>query len=299
LEDLLPDMLNNPTGEEIDNLLREVSINLELEGLIGKGGQKHVYKAVDVENGNSVVFKVLTSNTDTLERVKREIYAVDVIGHQYIPRIIETNADTVTSSGQLIWIVEEFISGKCLRDILSEGKTFTLEEVVSFIDLMFEILEKSASHNIIHRDIKPENIILDLEGNYWLIDFGISRHLDLDSITLTHAPFGLFTIGYSAAEQFRNRKKEIDIRADLFSVGVVATEMIQGYNPYLHKATDILEVIKRIEQQPLPALRIQGDDRFLMAKFIKLLGDNRLSRRPKSVEEAKQIFELVKETLTY
>ncbi len=291
-------MLGMPSGDEVDDLMAAVSRSLELKGLIGKGGQKHVYKAIDTDNGEDLVFKVLKPNTDTLERVKREISAVDVIGHSSIPKVFETNADQVTSSNDLIWIVEEFIGGNSLREVLKSGKTFTLQEVVNFLDEMFSILELSEAHNIVHRDIKPENIILDPDGKFWLIDFGISRHLDLESITVTHAPFGLFTIGYSAAEQFRNRKKDIDIRADLFSLGVVATEMIQGYNPYLHKATDILQVIKRIEQQPLPALRIKGDDRFLMAKFIKILGDNRLSRRPKSVVEAKKIFELVKTTLS-
>ena len=83
----------------------------------------------------------------------------------------------------------------------------------------------------------------------------------------------------------------------MFSLGVVITEMIQGYNQYLHKANDILQVIKRIEQQPLPALRIKGDDRFLLAKFIKILGDNRLSRRPKSIKEAKKILDVIRPTL--
>lgn len=291
-------MLNDITISDVEDLLPEVSCRLELQGLIGKGGQKQVYKAVNLEDDNPVVFKVLKPNTDTLARVKREILAVNAINHAHVPKIFETNVDHVIDSDKLIWIVEEFIDGDCLRDILKSGTIFTLSEIVEFLDIMFSILEKTEAQNIVHRDIKPENIIIDRHGKYWLIDFGISRHLDLESITLTHAPYGLFTIGYSAAEQFRNRKKDIDIRADLFSLGVVATEMIQGYNPYLHNATDILQVIKRIEQQPLPALRIAGDDRFLMAKFIKILGDNRLSRRPKSIDEAKQIFSVVKPTLT-
>ena len=291
-------MLNTFTELEVEQLLSQVSCRLGLEGLIGKGGQKHVYKALNLDTGEPFVFKVLKPTADTLERVKREIHAVDAIEHACIPKVFETNAGRVTGPDELIWIVEEFIDGESLRDILKGGRVFTLSEIVDFLDVMFSILEKSESKNIVHRDIKPENIMIDSGGGYWLIDFGISRHLDMESITITHAPYGLFTIGYSAAEQFRNRKKEIDIRADLFSLGIVVSEMIQGFNYYLHKATDILQVIKRIEQQPLPALRIKGDDRFLMAKFIKILGDNRLSRRPKSVKEAKKIFELVKPTLS-
>lgn len=291
-------MLDEITRTQVESLLPEVSRSLCLQNKIGKGGQKIVYKAENKKNGKPVVFKILKPNIDTLARVKREIRAVNMINHTNVPKILETNANQINDPNKLIWLVEEFIDGECLRDILKNKQIFNLSEIVDFLDIMFSILEKTEAQKIIHRDIKPENIIVDVQGKYWLIDFGISRHLDLKSITLTHAPYGLFTIGYSAAEQFRNRKKEIDIRADLFSLGVVVTEMIQGYNPYLHKATDILQVIKRMEQQPLPALRIIGDERFLMAKFIKILGDNRLSRRPKSIQEAKQIFDIIKPTLT-
>lgn len=292
-------MLTDISYSEVQGLLSNVPFRLELQNLIGKGGQKQVYKAFNIDEKVTVVFKVIRSSDDSLARVKREIRAVKLINHKYVPEILESNIDQVSSSNDLIWIVEKYINGKCLREVLQSGKTFSLSEVLRFLDIMFSILEKAEEKNIVHRDIKPENIIVDEDDNYWLIDFGISRHLDLESITLTHAPFGLFTIGYSAAEQFRNRKKEIDIRSDLFSIGVVITEMIQGYNPYLHKASDILQVIKRIEQQPLPALRIKGDSRFLMAKFIKILGDNRLSRRPRSVIEAKQILDVIKPTLTF
>jgi len=290
-------MIDEITIKEIESLLPNISRKIEIKGLIGKGGQKHVYKAIDLDTGENLVFKVLKVKGNILERLKREVRAVDIIDSNHIPKIFESNVNIVSEAESLIWLVEEFIDGDSLRTILQSGRTFSLSEVVEFINVMFLILEKAEKHNIVHRDIKPENIMIDVQGEYWLIDFGISRHLDLESITITHAPFGLFTIGYSAAEQFRNRKKQIDIRADLFSLGVVATEMIQGYNPYLHKASDILQVIKRIEQKPLPALRIDGDDRFLMAKFIKILGDNRLSRRPKTIRDAIKIFDIVKSTL--
>ena len=194
-------MQYNPTPQEIELLLSGVSCRLELDGPIGQGGQKVVYKARNLDNnGDFVVFKVLKPTDDTLERVKREICAVEAIGHRYIPKILETNAHTITSPDELIWIVEQFVPGNTLRDILKSGKIFDLSEIVKFLDVMFSILEKSESLNIIHRDIKPENIIVDLVGDYWLIDFGISRHIDLESITITNAPYGLFTIGFSSRE---------------------------------------------------------------------------------------------------
>lgn len=288
--------LNEITQEEIKQLILKTSMNLKLLDPIGKGGQKQVYKAIDQDKDNIVVFKVIKPNLE-IERVKREIRAVKIINHKHIPKIYSTNAENIKKSEDIVWIIEEFIEGESLRDALKRKRSFGLGDIVLFIDTMLSILEKSEASNIIHRDIKPENIIIDTQNKYWLIDFGIARHLELESLTESNSPFGPCTIGYSAAEQFRNRKKEIDIRADLFSLGVVVAEIIIGYNPYLRDAKDVLQIIKNIENQPLPLLRIEGDSQFLLARFIKTLGDNRISRRPRTAKEAKQLFNIVKDTL--
>ncbi|PKP58868.1 serine/threonine protein kinase [Candidatus Atribacteria bacterium HGW-Atribacteria-1] len=288
--------LSEITEEEIKELILKIPVNLKLLDKIGKGGQKQVYKAIDQDKDYIIVFKVIRPNLD-IERVKREIIAVKTISHQHIPKIYNSNVESINNSDEIIWIIEEFIEGESLRDALKRKRSFNLGDIVLFIDTMLSILEKSEACNIIHRDIKPENIIIDTQNKYWLIDFGIARHLELESLTESNSPFGPCTIGYSAAEQFRNRKKEIDIRADLFSLGVVVAEIIIGYNPYLRDAKDVLQIIKNIENQPLPLLRIEGDSQFLLARFIKTLGDNRISRRPRTAKEAKQLFNIVKDTL--
>lgn len=256
-----------------------------------------VYKLTSPQSDETKVFKVITPSNKSIERLKREILAVKLIEHINIPQILATNVETITSPTETVWIVEEFVNGQPLREVIENGKVFSIEEVVTFFDTMLSILEKSESLKIIHRDIKPDNIIYDIHDKFWLIDFGISRHLTLESITETDSPFGPCTFGYSAAEQFRNRKKDIDIRADLFSLGVVAAEMVSGKNPYLQNTENILELIKKIENQPLPMLRIKGDKQYLLAKFIKNLGDNRQVRRPGTIADTKQIFELVKQSL--
>jgi serine/threonine-protein kinase len=288
--------LSEITEEEIKELILKIPVNLKLLDKIGKGGQKQVYKAIDQDKDYIIVFKVIRPNLD-IERVKREIIAVKTISHQHIPKIYNSNVESINNSDEIIWIIEEFIEGESLRDALKRKRSFNLGDIVLFIDTMLSILEKSDASNIIHRDIKPENIIIDTQNKYWLIDFGIARHLELESLTESNSPFGPCTIGYSAGEQFRNRKKEIDIRADLFSLGVVVAEIITGYNPYLRDAKDVLQIIKNIENQPLPLLRIEGDSQFLLARFIKVLGDNRISRRPRTAKEAKQLFNIVKDTL--
>jgi serine/threonine-protein kinase len=281
----------------IDAVFLHLDNNYKLIGEIGRGGQKKVYK-ISNEKGEILVLKLFFTSNDTLERAKREIRASKIIEHPNIPRILMSNIEDMAMNN-FIWIIEEFINGQSLREIFaSKKKKFTIKDVVCFLDTMLSILEKSEENNIIHRDIKPENILFDINNKYWLIDFGIARHLDLVSLTDTNVPFGPCTLGYSASEQFRNRKHDIDIRADLFSLGVVSAEMILGYNPYTKNADNILAIIRNIEKLPLPMLQIEGDTRYLLAQFIKTLGDNRTSRRPSSAHDAFELFNIVKSTLS-
>ncbi len=260
------------------------------------GGQKEVYRAIHDDYG-PVVFKKIKPNKDGLERTKREIKAVEQINSSHIPKIFEHNCD---SSEKSIWLIEERIQGENLRHLILNGKKFITAEIVLFIETMLEQIVLAESVNIVHRDIKPENIILDVYGKYWLLDFGISRHLDLASITPTNNPFGLFTIGYASSEQFRNFKKDIDSRSDLFSIGIVAYELIKGSNFYMHGTNgDVFKIIKKLETESLPNIQIEGDTKFQLTAFIKLLGDHRRSRRPRNAFEALQIFNAIKPTIKY
>ena len=265
--------------------------------LIKKGGQKEVFQGTHDEHGQ-IVFKKVFPNSDSLERTKREIRAVSVLDESpNIPRIIAHNCEE--ADPEFIWIVEEYISGQNLRDAINDGRKFLINDIVRFLDTMLEISVHSENKQLVHRDIKPENIILDDDDNFWLLDFGIARHLDLESITKSDDPFGLFTVGYASSEQFRNYKKDIDIRADLFSIGVVCYELLRGQNFYMVDVdNDIFKVLRKLENISLPPLRIEGDGQFQLSTFISLLGDHRRNRRPNTANEAKIVFDTLKETLT-
>lgn len=272
-----------------------------LNGLSGitplkKGGQKETFLATHIDFGE-VVFKKILTHSSSLERTKREIRAVSLLSdNPFVPKIHAHNCDE--ENPQFIWIIEEYVSGSNLRDLIVNGKTFTIQDIVRFLDTMLSISVSSEQQNLVHRDIKPENIMMDSNGDFWLLDFGIARHLDLESLTKSNAPFGLFTVGYASSEQFRNLKKMIDIRADLFSIGVVCHELLQGENFYVSQSdNDIFKVIKKLENNSLPPLRIEGDSQFLLSTFISLLGDHRRNRRPQSAREAQLIFDGLKGSL--
>lgn len=259
------------------------------------GGQKKVYMADHPEYGK-VVYKIIHPNSDSLERTVREIRAVKLIDSNSIPNIHCSNAELPEANP--IWIIEEFIPGKTLRTHIREGRKFTINEIVKFLLTMIDITILSEENNLVHRDIKPENIMLDDHGNFWLLDFGIARHLDLKSITDSKSPFGLFTFGYASSEQFRNLKKNIDIRCDLFSIGVVAYELIQGENFYIKDSNnDVFQILKKLENFSIPNQRIEGDAQFQLSTFIRLLGDHRRYRRPRTAVQAKEILTTVITTI--
>lgn len=264
--------------------------------LLSSGGQKDVYKGDHSVLGQVVVKKIRPNvGGIELERIRREIIAVEKLQSEFVPKIFEHNANL--TSAPFFYIVEQYIPAPTLREKLKAGARFSTGQLMLFLETLLGVACSAEAHRIIHRDLKPENILLDATPKFWILDFGISRHLDLPSITASNAPFGVFTVGYAASEQFRNLKREIDIRADLFSIGVIATEMIQGQNPYVINATDVLTVLRRIELGPVPLSSIQGDTQHQLATFIRILGDNRKSRRPRSALEAKAIFDSIKTTV--
>jgi serine/threonine protein kinase len=259
------------------------------------GGQKEVYSAEHPIHGK-VVFKKIKPNSEGLERTKREIRAALIIDSTYVPKIIAHNCNEI--SPQYLWLVEKFVPGVSLRELLENGRKFNTKEVVRFLDIMLNITVKSEKKELVHRDIKPDNIIFGVDGNFHLLDFGIARHLDLESLTASNNHFGLFTIGYASSEQFRNKKRDIDIRTDLFSIGVVCYEMLKGENFYTVGVNhDFMRVLKKLENSSLPPLRINGDTQFQLSTFIRMLGDHRRTRRPRTAQEALNIFNTLLDTL--
>lgn len=250
--------------------------------LLASGGQKVVFSADHNLNG-PIVLKLIRENQNP-ERTNRENIAVSKINSPRVPQILQTGT-VKAESGDVIWILENRISGSSLRQLI-EHSCLPLSQIVRIAVQILEALSSAESVNIVHRDIKPENIMRDSNNDYWLLDFGIARHLDLVSITPTDAPQGPSTLGYAPPEQYQNRKKEIDIRADLFALGVTLSEAATGHHPFRHGARDIWEVRRRTESASAPTLQISGDKGNKVAEFIATMMRRRPDHRPRTAELA-------------
>ena len=263
--------------------------------LMARGGQKIVFDGVHNSYGETVIKLYFQLNDP---RSLREIQIERDLNLSMVPKIYETG--TIEYEGtETLYIIEQKVKGTELRKVLESGKRVSLEEAVTFLEQGLEFIACIENKGIVHRDIKPENIIRADDGRIFFLDFGIARILGADSLTRTGAMMGPHTPGYAAPEQFNNLKKEIDSRADIFSLGVVTYECITGKNPFREGSINALEVLQKTETITPVQYSIKGDTQ---SQFMALLGammGKYPSRRPRTAKQAIDWLKVAKKTFVY
>lgn len=230
------------------------------------------------------MLKLIHPRTDP-ETVRREILAVQQIQSPRVPRILDEGT-VDTPFGPCVWLLEQLIQGRTVRQMLQVGP-LAPPEVLRLGLHVLEALERAETEQKVHRDVKPDNIMCDTTGSFWLLDFGIARHLDLVSLTATAAPFGKMTLGYAPPEQCRNLKDDIDSRADLFALGVTLHEVGTGKNGFFDPPPrDHLELLRRVERFMLPSLVLPIADSDNFTDLVTAMIQKNRIHRPRNVREA-------------
>ena len=233
----------------------------EIRSKIGQGGMGEVYLAEDTQLGRKVAVKLLaeglTKNRDRLSRFDQEAYAASALNHPNIITIYEMGDE-----GGRHFIATEFIDGVTLRKHLSKGP-MDFPEVLSVAIQIADALEESHAAGIIHRDIKPENVMIRRNGHVKVLDFGLAKlterspspeETDTEAITRaliqTDAGVVMGTSQYMSPEQVRG--KPIDLRTDIWSLGVVLYEMATGRSPFRGSTrTDVVIAITQSDPAPI------------------------------------------------
>lgn len=275
---------NDMCSEEFDSV-----------SLLTRGGQKVVFSAKHKTYGECVIKLYFKLNDP---RSLREIQIEQKLSLPMIPSIYDTGTVEYENT-ETLYIIEQRIKGTELRKLLNQGMRFSLREAVDFLEQGLNFIDSMEMEGIVHRDIKPENIIRTEEGKIFFLDFGIARIIGADSLTLTEALMGPHTPGYAAPEQFNNLKKEIDSRADIFSLGVVTYECITGTNPFRAGSSNALEILQKTETITPVQYVIRGDTQ---SQFMALLGTMMgkfPSRRPKTATQALGWLNAAKSTLIF
>ena len=276
---------------DLDTIQRSIKHIRDLRPL-AQGGQKIVFRATHDKYGEVVIKVILQPN----ERIQREIdiaiaYDLPNTAHLYEWGSLEHDGHSV------IYIIEEYVKGVNLRDEMKAKGRLPTNQVLALIDALLKTAVALEKERLVHRDIKPENIMVCPDGTFKLLDFGIARHLAKSSLTPSDAHFGPHTAGYAAPEQFRNLKKEIDVRTDLFAIGVVAYEALAGRHPFADAARDRFDVLRHTETMTPVALEIEEDKEGQLANFITVLMSKYPSRRPPTALHAKLWFDSIRRTI--
>ncbi len=258
------------------------------------GGQKDVYRGNHRDYGPIVLKIILTSGPDP--RTQREIDIVRECDFPHVPKIFEWGTFSYQHEDRF-YMIEQYIDGQTLRSYLEVNGSCSVGIALSLLESLLKTTVESERWDVVHRDIKPQNIIVSNDGSFWLLDFGIARHLKKTSLTDTGNRFGPHTLGYAAPEQIRNLKKEIDARTDLFSIGVVIYEAIHGQHPFINGARDRLDVLRRSETLAINCPDIPGDTQRQLAAFINLLMEKYPSRRPRNAQMALDWFNKIRPTV--
>lgn len=262
---------------------------------IKRGGQKTVFKA-KCKDGQTVALKIIPNTNDA--RVIQEIELVKDILIENVPVIYDHGIVHDDSIGEdVLYIVEEYIEGQSLRDYLKEGKKLTLTEAFLLLNTLLEIEMQLEDRMILHRDINPNNIILGETGRIYLIDFGLAKNMNGQSLTRTTAAHGPFTPGYAPYEQFANMKIVQDVRTDLFQIGVTIYESCTGGNPFVKPNETPYQIMSRTLTMIPNPLVIPGDTKGMFAELVNMLMAKNQSQRPESAKTAMRYLMAIKPTL--
>ncbi|MGH7199715.1 MAG: serine/threonine-protein kinase, partial [Planctomycetaceae bacterium] len=203
---------------------------LEILELLGKGGMGAVYKARQPTLDRLVAVKVLPPEVGRdpafAERFTREARTLARLSH---PNIV-TVYDFGEADG-LFYFIMEYVDGVNLRQ-MAHAAALEPAQALAIIPQICDALQYAHEEGVVHRDIKPENILVDKRGRVKIADFGLVKLLGREpgDLTLTEAQQVMGTLHYMAPEQMRG-SREVDHRADIYSLGVVFYELLTGELP--------------------------------------------------------------------
>src|SRR5690606_9923554 len=221
--------------------------------LLGKGGMATVYKAYQEEIDRFVAIKVLPPHpghdSEFAERFRLEARTIARLQHPHILPGYDYGTE-----GDIVYLAVAYVEGGSLSDRIDRGP-MPLRTVETYLREIASALDYAHRQGVVHRDIKPDNILINSEGYTLLGDFGIVKLLSGESkLTATGGLVG--TPAYMAPEQAQGG--EIGPATDIYSLGVVAYEMITGRQPYT--ADTPLQVMMKHVTEPVPRITAIKDD---------------------------------------
>lgn len=224
-------------------------LNYEIKSLLGEGGMGNVYLAEHTQLGRKVAIKSLhqqlVKHEGIRSRFKKEAETMARFQHPKIVALIDYSEE---DDG--LYLIMEYIDGSPLDEYIKK-KSGPIPESKA-VPMMEQILDAFAyahANGVVHRDIKPSNIIITKNDEIKILDFGIAKVLSEAGNKLTKTGTQMGTVFYMSPEQVQG--KDIDIRSDIYSLGVTFFQMLTGASPYDNLTTEF-EIYSKIVSEQLP-----------------------------------------------
>ena len=249
-----------------DRAVAALGEQYHVESEIGRGGMSVVYRARDQRLNRPVAIKVLPPELayDSAIRLRftREAQTSAQLSHPHIVPIYD-----VGERSGVAYFVMAHVTGGNLATLLGRAPRPPIEEVRRIVREIADALEYAHERGVVHRDIKPDNILLDADGGRAMVtDFGIARAIEAGSrLTVTGIAVG--TPAYMSPEQAMG-EREVDGRSDIYSLGVVAYQMLTGRLPFTGSNRMAL-LLKHVNERPKPIAELRPDAPKAMREAIE------------------------------
>src|SRR5271163_1387061 len=234
-----------------------------LDAQIGQGGMSTVYRAFDTVLERPVAIKLMhreiASDSDQLERFRREARSVARLNHPHIVTVIDAGEEPSPESlgaGESTeagfgegavgtpYIVLEYVEGETLKDLIRREGPLEIPHAIAYAIELARALGAAHERLIVHRDVKPQNVLIGVEGSAKITDFGIARTLSEVGLTMDGRVLG--TTDYVSPEQALGQP--VSGQTDLYSLGVVLYEMLTGDVPF-HADSPVAVAMKHVREQ--------------------------------------------------
>ncbi len=253
-------------------MIGKIISNYKITDFIEEGGMGTVYKGTHIHIDRAVAIKILhqnlTSNPEFRLRFLNEAKILAKLNHPNIVNIYD-----FIEEGGLFYIVTEFCEGKVLDKLVESGELYSTENCITIFRQILTGIEFAHRNGVIHRELKPSNIIVSSENVAKILDFGIAKLTDTNkSMTKTGTKMG--SLYYMSPEQVLG--KEVDLRTDIYSLGVLFFEMLTRKIPYNTRTESDYELMNSILTEGVPSLDlyITGFDPYINSIIQKACAKN-------------------------